>query len=157
MVHSFDPGRAFATSLRQARLVAFVCAFVAPATYLASFASQVLHGNWHLYFTSAGPLPWDDPRLTGALALSLGAMALAFLLPPRLGRRVDGKLPLSVLRGRNLVVCALLVAAAAAGLFLGTRIGPPAANLCLSLFLAPMAVGVALFPTEKRWRAELAR
>jgi hypothetical protein len=151
MSYTPDPQRAFDTSLRQARLVAFACCFMAPATYVVSFASQVLRGQWRLYLDGFSRLPWSDPRVPGCLALSLGALALALLLPPRLGRA-----SLAALRGRNLLGCALLVSSAASGLFLGTRIGPPAASLCLCLFLAPMAGGLLLFPTGRRWRAVLA-
>jgi hypothetical protein len=129
---------------------------MAPATYVVSFASQVLRGRWPLYLGGFSQLPWGDPRVSGCLALSLGALALAFLLPPRIGRGTHGGPTLAALRGRNLLGCALLVTSAASGLFLGTRIGPPAASLCLGLFLAPMAAGAALFPTAARWRQALA-
>ena len=149
MAYTPDPQRAFDTSLRQARLVAFACCFLAPATYVVSYGTQVLRGQWRLYLEGFGRLPWADSRVSTCLALSLGALALALLVPPRMGRS------LAALRGRNLLACALLVSSAASGLFLGTRIGPPAASLCLCLFLAPMGGGLAVFPTTQRWRAAL--
>jgi hypothetical protein len=143
------------TSVRQARLVAFTCCFLAPVTYIASFGSQVLRGHWQLYLAGFGSLPWSDTRLPGSLAVALGALALAFLLPPKTGRLKGGSASLATLRGRNLLTCGLLVGSAAAGLFLGTRLGPPVASLCLCLFLAPMVAGWFVFPTAKRWRGML--
>ena len=121
------PDRDLETAVRQARLVAFTCCYLAPAMYVLSFASQVLRGRWQLFFAGFGQLPWADPRVPGALAAAAAALALAFILPARPG----GGATLARLRGRNLLTCGLLVLVAAAGLYLGVKIGPPAASLSL--------------------------
>jgi len=152
-----DLERDLQTSVRQARLVALTCCYIAPAMYLLSVGSSALRGRWRLFLGGFGQLPWADPRVPGALALAAAALLLAWLLPPRLGRRARGRAALGALRGRNLLTCALLVLVAVSGLFLGVKLGPPAASLSLVLFLAPMAAGLARFPGTARWRQALER
>jgi hypothetical protein len=146
-----DPQRELDQTVRQARLVAFTCCFLAPIMYTYSFGTSVLHGRWQLFFAGFAGLPWADPRVPGSLAAAAVAMTLALLLPPRLGR-LDGGSALNTLRLRNLLCCALLVAVAVSGLFLGVKIGPPAASASLILFLAPMVRGLLDFPSQARWR-----
>ena len=116
-----DPQRELDQTVRQARLVAFTCCFLAPIMYTYSFGTSVLHGRWQLFFAGFAGLPWADPRVPGSLAAAAVAMTLALLLPPRLGR-LDGGLALNTLRLRNLLCCALLVAVL--GLFLGRQDRP---------------------------------
>ena len=151
-----DLERELRQSVRQARLVAFTCCYVGPAMYILSLGSQALRGRWELFLAGFGRLPWGDPRVPGALAAASVAMALALVLPPRLGRLGDARATLGVLKARNLLSSALLVAVAICGLVLGVKIGPPAASLSLVLFLAPMVRGWFVFPSESRWRQTLA-
>jgi len=155
MAFAPDLERDLETALRQARLVAFTCCYLAPAMYILTFGSQVLRGRWQLFLGGFSQLPWADPRLPGALACAGAALALAVLLPPRLGRAQPGRPGLAVLRGRNLAACGLLVVVAVAGLYLGVKLGPPAASTSLVLFLVPVIRGFASFPSGARWRAAL--
>jgi hypothetical protein len=139
-------------SVRQARMVAFVCCFVAPAMYLISLGSQALRGHWELFLGGFGRLPWADPRVPAALSGAGLALILALVLPDRLGRLDEPRAALGTLKARNLVSCALLVAVAVGGLYLGVKLGPPAASLSLVLCLAPVARGWFVFPREDRWR-----
>jgi hypothetical protein len=143
-------------SARQARMVAFTCCFVAPAMYIITLGSQAFRGQWHLFLGGFGRLPWADPRVPGALAVAVLALSLALVLPPRLGRAGDDRATLGALKARNLLSSALLVAVAVCGLFLGVKIGPPAASLSLVLFLATMVRGWFVLPSESRWRQALA-
>ena len=144
-------------AVRQARLVAFTCCFAAPAMYLISVGSQALGGRWERFLDGFGRLPWSDPRVPWAVAAALLAFALSLVLPGRLGHPRDSRSALAVLRARNLARSALLAAVAVCGLYLGFKLGPPAASLCLVLCLAPMARGFFVFPTESRWRETMTR
>ena len=152
MTFSPDLERELRQSVRQARLVAFTCCYVGPAMYILSLGSQVLRGRWELFLSGFGRLPWGDPRVPGSLAVAVVAMALALVLPQRLGRTGQGRTSLGTLKARNLLASALLVAVAISGLYLGVKIGPPAASLSLVTFLAPMVRGWFIFPAEARWR-----
>jgi len=149
-----DLERELAKSVRQARLVAATCGFIAPVMYLMSIGTQALRGHWALFLGGFGRLPWADPRVPGALAAAALAMGLALVLPRRLDR---GKASMGALRGRNLMSCALLVCVAVCGLYLGMKLGPPAASLSLVLCLLPMVRTVFIFPSEAGWRARLNR
>jgi hypothetical protein len=155
---SFPPDleRELRQSVRQARMVAFVCLYVAPAMYILSVGSQVLRSHWHLFFGGFSRLPWADPRVPGCVAGAGLALALALLVPPRLGRMDDPRSALGALKARNLLTAALMVAVAVCGLFLAVKIGPPAASLSLVLFLVPVVTGWSVFPSEARWRAAMA-
>jgi hypothetical protein len=144
-------------SVRQARMVAFVCCFLAPAMYLLTIGSQAYGSRWGLFLTGFGRLPWADPRVPWLLAGACMALALALVLPPRLGRPLDPGSALGALKLRNLVSAALLAGNAMCGLYLGIKIGPPAASLCLSLCLITMIRGCFVFPSEARWRAAMTR
>jgi hypothetical protein len=152
---SFSPDleRELRQSVRQARMVAFTCCFVAPAMYIITLGSQAFRGHWQLFLAGFGRLPWSQPRVPGAVAAAALAMALALVLPQRLGQTGEPRAALGALKARNLVSSALLVAVAVCGLFLGVKIGPPAASLSLVLFLLPMVRGWFVFPGESRWRA----
>jgi hypothetical protein len=144
-------------AVRQARLVAFTCCFAAPAMYLISVGSQALGSRWERFLGGFGRLPWSDPRVPWTLAAALLAFVLSLVLPGRLGHPRDPRSALGVLRARNLVRSALLAVVAGCGLYLGFRLGPPAASLCLVLCLAPMARGLFVFPAEARWREAMSR
>jgi hypothetical protein len=151
-----DLERPLRIAFRQARMVAFVCGFVAPAMYLLTLGSQVLHGHWEQFLGGFGRLPWGDPRVPRALGAAALALVLALGVVPRLFRPQGPESALGVLRARNLLASALLAAAAVCGLWLGVKIGPPAASLSLALCLAAMAGACAVFPRERRWREALA-
>jgi len=150
-----DLERELKQSVRQARLVLFTCCFVAPAMYLVCVGSQALAGRWGLFLAGFGQLPWDDSRVPGSIAAACAALALSLLLPPRLGRLRDPHSTLGTLKARNLLTSALLAAMAVCGLYVGVKVGPPAASLSLALCLAPMARACFLFPTEAGWREAL--
>ena len=156
MAFSPDLERELNKSVRQARLVASTCCFIAPIMYFACIGTQALRGQWRLFLGGFGRLPWADPRVPGALAAAAVALALSVLLPARLGRLDEPRQALGTLRGRNLATSGLLVAVAICGLFLGMKLGPPAATLSLCLFLATMARGWFVFPSEANWRAVMA-
>jgi hypothetical protein len=139
-------------SVRQGRMVAVTCCFVAPAMYAISLVSQALRGRWGALLDGFGRLPWDEPRVRLLLAAAGLAMILALGVVPRLGRLPDAGSALGVLRARNLLRSALLAGVAVCGLVLGIRIGPPAASLSLVLFLGAAAGGAAVFPSERHWR-----
>jgi hypothetical protein len=143
--------------VRQARMVAFVCMFAAPAMYIVCLYSQVFRGRWQLFLGGFSGLPWADRRVPLALCAAVLALALALILPARLGRMLDPRSALGVLKARNLVSSALMVAVAISGLYLGVKIGPPAASLSLVLCLVPMARGWRMFPSEAGWRNTMAR
>ena len=150
-----DLERELRQSVRQARLVAATCCFIAPIMYLLTLGTQAFHGRWAQFLAGFGQVPWTDPRVPGALAVAAVAMALAVVLPARLGRMTPPGSALAALRGRNLLSSALLVAVAVSGLFLGVKLGPPAGSLSLILILAPMARGWFVFPRAARWRAAM--
>jgi len=156
MPFSPDLERDLNKSVRQARLVASTCCFIAPIMYIVSIGNQALRGHWALFLGGFSRLPFSDHRVPGALAVAAVALALAVTLPERLGRFSDPRSTLGVLRARNLLSSFLLVGVAVSGLFLGMKIGPPAASLSLVLFLAPMARGWLVFPSETRWRKAMA-
>jgi ABC-type spermidine/putrescine transport system permease subunit II len=151
-----DLEREFHRSLRQARMVAMVCCFLAPLIYTYSFGAQKLQGRWLLFLAGFGGLDWRDHRVAGALATAVAALVLALVLPGRLGRMAGGRTSLSALRGRNLLTSALLLAVAISGLWLGMKVGEDAASLCLVLFLLPPLRGLQVFPSEPRWRKAIA-
>ena len=155
---SFSPDleRELRQSVRQARMVAFTCCFVAPAMYIISLGSQALRGHWLLFLAGFGHLPWADPRVPGTVAGAALALGLGLVLPQRMGRTGEARATLGALKARNLLSSALLVAVAVCGLFLGVKLGPPAASLSLVLFLVPMVRGWFIFPSESRWRQILA-
>jgi hypothetical protein len=155
MTLSPEQERELRQSVRQGRLVAFTCCFVAPAMYLVSLDSQVLRGHWMLFLSGFSRLPWDDPRVPWSIAGAFLALALSLILPQRLGHMRDPRSALGTLKGRNLLTVALLAAMAICGLYLGVKIGPPAASASLALCLIPAARGLFVFPTEARWRALL--
>lgn len=152
-----DMERELRQSVRQARLVAFTCCFVAPAMYLLSLGSQVLAGRWGGFLAGFGRLPWEDHRVSGSIAGACAALALALVLPPRLGRMSDPRSALGALKARNLLGSALLATMAVCGLYVGVKIGPPAASLSLALCLMPMVRACFVFPTEAGWRAAMTR
>jgi hypothetical protein len=143
-------------SVRQARMVAFTCLYVAPAMYILSVGSQVLRSHWHLFLAGFSRLPWEDPRVPACITAASVALGLALILPPRLGRMRDPRSALGALKARNLLTAGLMVAVAVCGLFLAVKIGPPAATLSLVLFVLPMIGGWAVFPSEAGWRAAMA-
>ena len=157
MPFSPDLERDLRQSVRQARLVAFTCCYVAPAMYLLTLGSQVLGGRWGRFLIGFDRLPWGDHRVSASIAAACMALALSLVLPPRLGRMSDPRTALGALRARNLLASALLAAMAVCGLFLGVKLGPPAASLSLVLCLAPMARAAFVLPTEGRWRATMAQ
>lgn len=147
-----DLERELRQSVRQARMVSFTCAFVAPAMYIISLGSQVLRGRWRLFLASFADLPWDENLLRVSLAAACLTLALALILPPRLGRPRDPRAALGALKLRNLLTAALMAAVAIFGLYLGVKIGPPVASLSLVICLLPMVGGWAVLPSESRWR-----
>jgi len=151
-----DLERPLRTAFRQSRMVAFVCGFVAPAMYLLTLGSQVLHGRWELFLGGFARLPWGDPRVPGFLGAAGLALALALGVVPRLFRPRTPEAALGALRTRNLLASGLLAATAACGLALGVKLGPPAASLSLALCLAAMAGAWSAFPRERRWREVVA-
>lgn len=152
-----DLERELKQSVRQARMVAFVCCFLAPAMYLLTIGSQAYGSRWGLFLTGFGRLPWADPRVPGLIAAAGLALVLSLILPPRLGRLGDPGSALGALKLRNLASAALLAGNAMCGLYLGIKLGPPAASLCLALCLITMIRGWFVFPREARWRAAMAR
>ncbi len=144
-------------AVRQARLVAFTCCFAAPAMYLISVGSQALGGRWQWFLVGFARVPWNDHRVPWAVAAASLAFALSLVLPGRLGRMGDPRAALGALRARNLARSALLAAVAVCGLYLGIKLGPPAASVCLALCLVPMARGFYVFPSESRWREAMSR
>jgi hypothetical protein len=155
---SFSPDleRELRQGVRQARMVAFVCMFAAPAMYLVCLYSQVLRGRWQLFLGGFNRIPWADRRVPVALGVAILALALAVILPPRLGRTDQPRAALGVLKARNLVGSGLMVAVAICGLYLGVKIGPPAASLSLVLCLVPPLRGWSVFPSEAGWRKSMA-
>jgi len=139
-------------SVRQARMVAFTCGFVAPAMYIISLGSQVLRGRWRLFLAGFADLPWADPQVRVAMAAACLTLALALILPPRLGRPRSPRSALATLKVRNLVGSALMAVVAVFGLRLCVQIGPPVASLSLAICLMPMVGCWAVLPAESRWR-----
>ena len=139
MPFSPDLERDLNKSVRQARLVASTCCFIAPIMYIVSIGNQALRGHWALFLGGFSRLPFSDHRVPGALAVAAVALALAVTLPERLGRFSDPRSTLGVLRARNLLSSFLLVGVAVS-----------------DLFLAPMARGWLVFPSETRWRKAMA-
>ena len=156
---SFPPDleRELKQSVRQARLVAATCCFIAPLMYILCLGTQAYRGSWALFLGGFGQLPWTDHRVPGALAAAAVALVLALAVPGRLGRLDTPRSALAALRARNLLSSALLVAVAVCGLFVGVKLGPPAASLSLVLILAPMVRGWFVLPREARWRAVISR
>jgi hypothetical protein len=152
---AFEPDleRELRQSVRQARMVALTCMFVAPAMYTICLGSQVLRSHWELFLAGFSQMPWDDPQARGAIAAASVALFLALILPQRLGRPHDPRSALGLLKARNLLTCALMVALAVCGLYLGVKIGPPAASLSLAMFLLTMLGGCSVFPSEAQWRS----
>ncbi|GEM_PF-1628104 len=142
-------------SVRQARMVAFTCCFLAPAMYVLTLGSQAYGSRWDLFLRGFGRLPWDDLRVSRLIAAAFLALALSLFLPPHVGHMRDPHSALGTLRVRNLICSALLAAIAVCGLYLGVKIGPPAASLTLALCLVPMARACFIFPREARWRAAM--
>jgi predicted cobalt transporter CbtA len=125
--------------------------------YIVCLGTQAYRGSWAPFLGGFSRLPWSDPRVPGALAAGAVALALALGLPGRLGRLDPPRSALATLRARNLLSSALLVAVAVSGLYLGVKLGPPAASLSLVLILAPMVRGWFVLPREARWRAAIGR
>jgi len=157
MTYTPDPERELKLAVRQARLVALTCGFLAPVMYLFSLGTQALGGRWGLFLTGFGRLPWADRRVPALLVTALLALALSVLLPPRLGRMDSPRAALGTLKLRNLVTSGLLAATAMCGLYLGIKLGPPAASSTLVLCLAAMIRCAFILPSEARWRAQLSR
>jgi hypothetical protein len=155
---AFEPDleRELRQSVRQARMMALTCLFVAPVMYTICLGSQVLRSHWELFLAGFSQMPWDDPQARSAIAVASLALFLALILPPRLGRPRDPRSALGVLKGRNLLTCALMVVLAVSGLYLGVKIGPPAASLSLAMFLVTMLGGWSVFPSEAHWRSVMA-
>ena len=149
--------RVLRQSVRQARMVAFVCCFLAPAMYLLTIGSQAYGSRWGLFLTGFGRLPWADPRVPWLVAAACVALALSLVLPPRLGRMGDPGSALAALKLRNLARAALLAGNAMCGLYLGIKLGPPAASSTLVLCLAAMIRCAFILPSEARWRTQLSR
>ena len=147
-----DLERELRQSVRQARMVSFTCTFIAPAMYIISLGSQVLRGRWRLFLASFADLPWDENLLRVSLAAACLTLALALILPPRLGRPSSPRAALGTLKLRNLLTSALMAAVAVFGLYLGVKIGPPVAPLSLVICLLPMVGCWAVLPSESRWR-----
>ena len=61
-----DPERELKQAVRQARLVAATCCFIAPIMYLLTLGTQAFQGRWGLFLAGFGQLPWADSRLPGA-------------------------------------------------------------------------------------------
>src|SRR5208283_1958862 len=90
-------------TLRQARLVAGACTILAPIIYAGTVGSQTLGGRWQAFFAGFDRVSWEDPRLPRLLAAGSLALALALVLPPRIGRIASPRGALMLLWLRSLV------------------------------------------------------